>query len=79
MSIRFAGLDWASRTHAACVIDEHGSVHLQFEVNHDAAGLAEIGFSPCATVKAAKHYPAADMPAICQALIHHLQGVMAEA
>ena len=31
MSNRFAGLDWASRTHAACVIDEHGSVHLQFE------------------------------------------------
>jgi transposase len=42
MSHRFAGLDWASRTHAACVIDEHGSVHLQFEVNHDAAGLAEL-------------------------------------
>lgn len=42
MGIRFAGLDWASRTHAACVIDEHGSVHLQFEVNHDAAGLAEL-------------------------------------
>jgi transposase len=42
MSIRFAGLDWASRTHAACVIDEHGSVYLQFEVNHDACGLAEL-------------------------------------
>jgi transposase len=42
MSIRFAGLDWASRTHAACVVDEHGSVHLQFEINHDAAGLAEL-------------------------------------
>jgi transposase len=38
----FAGLDWASRTHAACVIDEHGGVHLQFEINHDAAGLAEL-------------------------------------
>ena len=45
----------------------------------DAAGLAEIGFSPCATVKAAKHYPAADMPAICQALIARRQYVMAEA
>lgn len=45
----------------------------------DAAGLAELGFEPVATVKAAKHYPAADMPAICQALIHHLQGVMDEA
>jgi len=42
MSIRFAGLDWASRTHAACVIDEHGGVHLRFEINHDAAGLAEL-------------------------------------
>jgi transposase len=42
MSIRFAGLDWASRAHAVCVIDEHGSVHLQFEINHDAAGLAEL-------------------------------------
>jgi transposase len=42
MSNRFAGLDWASRTHAVCVIDEHGGVHLQFEVNHDAAGLAEL-------------------------------------
>lgn len=42
MSIRFAGLDWASRTHAACVIDEQGRVHLQFEINHDAAGLAEL-------------------------------------
>lgn len=42
MSNRFAGLDWASRTHAVCVIDEHGGVHLQLEVNHDAAGLAEL-------------------------------------
>jgi transposase len=42
MNKRFAGLDWASRTHAACVIDECGGVHLQFEVNHDAAGLADL-------------------------------------
>jgi transposase len=42
MSTFFAGLDWASQTHAVCVIDEHGSVHLQFEINHDAAGLAEL-------------------------------------
>ena len=42
MNIRFAGLDWASQTHAACVIDEHGSVHLQFEIEHTAAGLAEL-------------------------------------
>jgi transposase len=45
----FAGLDWASRTHAVCVIDQHGSVRTQFEVNHDAAGLAEL----CRRLKAA--------------------------
>jgi transposase len=38
----FAGLDWASRTHAACVIDERANVLAQFEVTHDAAGLAEL-------------------------------------
>jgi hypothetical protein len=42
MSTFFAGLDWASHTHAVCVIDEYGSVCVQFEVNHDAAGLAEL-------------------------------------
>ena len=45
----FAGLDWASRTHAVCVIDARGSVRTQFEVNHDAAGLAEL----CRRLKAA--------------------------
>ena len=42
MSIFFAGLDWASQTHAVCIIDEHGSVGVQFEIKHDAAGLAEL-------------------------------------
>lgn len=45
----FAGLDWASRTHAVCVIDARGSVRSEFEVNHDAAGLAEL----CRRLKAA--------------------------
>ncbi|MGX5661610.1 YqaJ viral recombinase family protein [Diaphorobacter nitroreducens] len=44
-----------------------------------AAGLSDLGFNPCATVKAAKHYPVASVPAICLALIQRLQGVMAEA
>lgn len=44
-----------------------------------AAGLSDLGFNPCATVKAAKHYPAASLPAICLALIQRLRGVMAEA
>ena len=42
MSNRFAGLDWASRLHALCVIDERGSVVAQFEAAHDAAGLADM-------------------------------------
>src|SRR5512146_574388 len=42
MTKRFVGLDWASRVHAVCVIDAHGSVIAQFEVNHDAPGLAEL-------------------------------------
>lgn len=41
-----------------------------------AAGLSDLGFNPCATVKAAKHYPAASVPAICHALIARLQEVM---
>ena len=42
MSTFFAGLDWASRTHALCVIDERGCVIGQFEINHDAAGLGQL-------------------------------------
>ncbi len=42
MSVCFAGLDWASQTHAACVIDERGGVRTQFEVAHTAAGLTEL-------------------------------------
>lgn len=38
----FAGLDWASQNHAACVIDAHGSVRTQFEISHTSAGLAEL-------------------------------------
>ncbi|OUM03732.1 IS110 family transposase [Variovorax sp. JS1663] len=45
----YAGLDWASRSHAVCVIDARGSVRSDFEVTHDAAGLAEL----CRRLKAA--------------------------
>jgi transposase len=38
----FAGLDWASRLHAVCVIDGHGSVCRQWEVSHDADGLRDL-------------------------------------
>lgn len=42
MSEVYAGLDWASRSHAVCAIDERGAAHLQLEVAHDATGLAEL-------------------------------------
>jgi transposase len=42
MNVCFAGLDWASQNHAVCVIDEHGRVCTQFEVDHNAAGLAQL-------------------------------------
>lgn len=37
----FAGLDWAARTHALCVVDEQGNIVERFEVSHDVAGLAD--------------------------------------
>lgn len=48
-------------------------------VKVDAAGLEELGFAPCKTVKAAKHYPANAIPAMVQAMVTHLQGVLATA
>lgn len=38
----FAGLDWAVRTHAVCVIDASGTVRERFEVAHDREGLAAL-------------------------------------
>lgn len=38
----FAGIDWASREHALCVIDERGAVVAQFTVAHSAAGMADL-------------------------------------
>jgi transposase len=42
MSTFFAGLDWASQTHAVCVIDEQGAVHERLDIAHDAAGLLQL-------------------------------------
>ena len=42
MSEVYAGLDWASRSHAVCVIDERGTARLQLEVAHDATGLSDL-------------------------------------
>ncbi|MBA2513041.1 MAG: IS110 family transposase [Solirubrobacterales bacterium] len=37
-----AGIDWASETHAVCVVDEHGRRLLQRTIRHDDAGLSEL-------------------------------------
>jgi len=42
MDIFFAGLDWASQSHAVCIIDAQGSVRERVEVAHSASGLAEL-------------------------------------
>lgn len=40
-------------------------------ISLSAAGLAELGFEPCATAKAAKLYREVDFPAICRAIAAH--------
>jgi transposase len=36
---RYAGVDWASRAHAVCVVDDHGMALERFEVEHSGPGL----------------------------------------
>lgn len=38
----FAGLDWASRVHAVCAIDEKGKIVSRFDVAHDQTGIASL-------------------------------------
>jgi transposase len=38
----FVGLDWATTTHAVCVLDDTGTVRWRGTVPHSAAGLAEL-------------------------------------
>jgi len=40
----FAGLDWGSVEHAACVIDQEGAVVARLDVQHTAEGLRKL---PC--------------------------------
>jgi transposase len=42
MSSFFAGLDWASRSHAVCIINRRGTVCEELEVAHDGQGLAQL-------------------------------------
>ena len=38
----FVGIDWASRAHAVCIIDQTGRVRWQGSVPHTAQGLPEL-------------------------------------
>ena len=38
----FAGIDWASRSHAVCVVDADGAVIERYEVEHTATGLQRL-------------------------------------
>jgi transposase len=38
----FAGLDWGGERHAVCIVDEAGTRVADFEVTHDAEGLASM-------------------------------------
>ncbi|HEY6398937.1 MAG TPA: IS110 family transposase [Solirubrobacteraceae bacterium] len=37
-----AGLDWASESHAICIVDPRGTIRESFAVSHDATGLGEL-------------------------------------
>ena len=42
---RVAGLDWASRLHAVCVLDPGGRVRARFDVPHTGHELAGLTLS----------------------------------
>jgi transposase len=39
----YAGVDWASRAHAVCIVDGRGSAIERFEVEHSEPGLRSLG------------------------------------
>jgi transposase len=38
----FTGIDWASETHAVCVLDSAGKIAAQFSIEHSADGIAVL-------------------------------------
>lgn len=42
MDAVFAGLDWASRSHALCVIDDRGAVRHRLDVEHSTEGFNQL-------------------------------------
>lgn len=41
-TIRYGGLDWATDTHAVCVVDGDGGVVDEFDIDHSADGLMQL-------------------------------------
>jgi transposase len=58
----FVGLDWASREHAVCVVDERGVIVEQFTVAHSSAGMADLGVRLGKVAPAAKLRVAIERP-----------------
>ncbi len=54
----FAGLDWGSTTHAACVVNGRGKVLAQLETAHTAEGLRKL-LRALAEIAPAEHMPIA--------------------
>ena len=42
MKQQWCGLDWASRTHAVCVVDEDGGIRARFEVPNTGKSFAGL-------------------------------------
>jgi hypothetical protein len=40
--VTFAGIDWASMLHVACVVGDDGQVVDRFEFTHDAAAITDM-------------------------------------
>ena len=52
---RYAGVDWASRAHAICIVDEHGEPRedkKEEEKEPSAAGPGEVGQRPAVALDA---------------------------
>jgi hypothetical protein len=43
----FAGIDWGSERHQACLLDAQGNIVAEREFPHSGAGLAELGDRRC--------------------------------
>ncbi len=41
-SLFYVGIDWATETHAVCVLDAGGRIKSQFVIEHTAAGFADL-------------------------------------